>query len=322
MRYKKFGNTDMNVSVITVGTWAIGGQRWGDVDEKNSIAAIHAMLDNGVNFIDTAPVYGYGYSEEVVGKAIKGRDRGKFYISNKFGLTWPDGPGTPVIRNASYENAMREVDVSLKLLGTDYMDLYIVHWPDVREMDTKAPASETMRALEDLKKAGKIRYIGVSNYSQEQIEEISQYGVVDAMQPPYSMVNRSAEDLMKWAHNRGIANMTYGSLGAGILTGTIRSIPDWPENDIRLTFYDFYKEPKFSKVMELLKTLDSIAQAHNRPVSQVSLNWSTQTPFVNTALVGVRNAAEANENCAAFDWELSADEYKRITKAIDETLGK
>jgi len=320
MRYKKFGNTDMNVSVLTVGTWAIGGARWGDVDLQNSIEAIRAMLDNGVNFIDTAPVYGCGYSEEVVGKAIKGYDRSKFYLSTKFGLTWPNGPGTEIVRNASYENCMREVDVSLGLLGTDYIDLYIVHWPDIH---TKAPAEETMRALNDLKKAGKIRYVGVSNYSAEQIEEIGQFGTVDALQPPYSMVNRTAEELMIWAHDRGIANMTYGSLGAGILTGMYRELPDFPEDDTRMTFYDYYKEPKFSKIMELLKTLDEVAAAHgNVPLAQVTINWSTQTSFVETALVGVRNAAEAIENCKATDWELSADEVKHITKAIDDTVGK
>ena len=168
MRYKKFGNTDMNVSAMAVGTWAIGGDRWGDdVNDKDSIDAIRAMLDNGVNFIDTAPVYGCGHSEHVVGQAIKGYDRSKLFISTKFGLTWPKGPGTEIVKNASYANCMREIDESLKLLGTDYVDIYIVHWPDI---DTKAPAEETMRALQDLKKAGKIRYIGVSNYSIEQIE--------------------------------------------------------------------------------------------------------------------------------------------------------
>jgi len=319
MRYKRFGKTDMDVSVLTVGTWAIGGRNWGDIDLENSIDAIRAMLDNGVNFIDTAPVYGFGYSEEVVGKAIKGYEREKLYLSTKFSLTWPEGPGTPIVKNASYDNCMREIDESLRRMETDYIDLYIVHWPDIH---VKAPAEETMRALCDLKKAGKIRYIGVSNYSEEQIGEISAFGTVDALQPPYSMVNRVAEDLMIWAHERGIANMTYGSLGAGILTGTIRELPDFPEKDTRLTFYDFFKEPKFSKIMELLKSLDVIAANHNVPVAQVAINWSTQIPFVDTALVGVRNAAEAVENCKATEWELSADEIKSINSAIDATVGK
>jgi aryl-alcohol dehydrogenase-like predicted oxidoreductase len=319
MRYKKFGNTDMNVSVMTVGTWAIGGTNWGQVDRDESIAAIRAMLDRGVNFIDTAPVYGNGYSEEVVGDAIKGYDRSKLFLSTKFGLTWPNGPENGIVKDASYENAMREVDISLKLLGTDYIDLYFVHWPDI---DKNTPAEETMRALNDLKKAGKIRYVGVSNYSKEQIEEISQFGTVDAQQPPYSMVNRSAEDLMVWGNENGIANMTYGSLGAGILTGAIRELPTFEPGDMRTNFYDFFAEPKFSKVMELLKTLDAIAAERNVPLSQIAVNWNTQTPFVDTALIGVRNPKEAAENCAAMDWELTDEEFARINRAIDETVGK
>ena len=138
MRYKKFGQTDMNVSAMAVGTWAIGGSGWGDdVNDKDSIEAIRAMLDNGVNFIDTAPVYGCGHAEKVVGEAIKGYDRSKLFISTKFGLTWPKGPGTEIVKNASYANCMREIDESLRLLGTDYVDIYIVHWPDIH---TKAPA--------------------------------------------------------------------------------------------------------------------------------------------------------------------------------------
>ena len=320
MRYKKFGQTDMNVSAMAVGTWAIGGANWGDdVNDKDSVEAIRAMLDNGVNFIDTAPVYGCGHAEKVVGEAIKGYDRSKLFISTKFGLTWPKGPGTGIVKNASYANCMREIDESLRLLGTDYVDIYIVHWPDI---DTKAPAEETMRALQDLKKAGKIRYIGVSNYSVEQIEEIEQFGKVDAQQPPFSMVNRSMEDLMRWGHEHGIGNMTYGSLGSGILTGAIRTLPKFDENDLRITFYDYFKEPKFSRVMELLKTLDVIAAAHNCPVAQVAVNWSTQNPLADICLMGVRNAREAVENCAAFDWQLSDEEIATINKAIDETVGK
>ncbi len=318
MRYKQFGKTDMNVSVATVGTWAIGAQGWGEVDKNDSIAAIRTMLDNGVNFIDTAPVYGRGHSEEVVGEAIKGYDRSKFYLSTKVGLTWKT-MDDEIVKNASYDSIMRECDDSLRRLGTDYIDLYIVHWPDIH---TKAPASETMRALNDLKEKGKIRYIGVSNYSKEQIEEARKYGVVDAQQPPYSMVDRSAEDLMIWAHNEGIANMTYGSLGSGILTGAIREIPTFDEDDYRNFFYPFYKEPKFSKVMELLKTLDAIAEKRNVPLAQIAINWNTQREFVDTALLGVRNPREAKENCDGTLWTLTDEEMAQINKAIDETVGK
>ena len=316
MRYKQFGKTDMNVSVLTVGTWAIGGARWGKVEDKLSIEAIQAMLKNGVNFIDTAPVYGAGHAEEVVGQAIKGLDRSKLYIATKFGLPIGDGHG-----GYKRDNVMWENEDSLRRMGIDYIDLYIVHWPD-RTGET--PISVTMAALNELKEAGKIRYIGVSNFSKEQIIEAQQYADIVALQPPYSMVSRQQQPLMEWCRDQGIGTMTYGSLGGGILTGTIRTLPDWPEDDTRLRFYDSYREPKFSKVMELLKTLDDIVYDHmeeGATVAQVAVNWQTQKDFVSTALTGVRNKEEANENCAGTAWSLSASEMQRIDDAIMNTIG-
>lgn len=314
MRYKQFGNTDMNVSALTVGTWAIGGANWGDINKEDSIKAIHAMLDNGVNMIDTAPGYNFGESERVVGEAIKGR-RDKVYITTKTGVYNDVEKG--FVKDARKETVFRLCEDSLKNLQTDYIDLMIIHWPDIEH---NAPFEETMGALEELKKAGKIRYVGVSNFSQEQIEEVKEYGVISAFQPPYSMVNRSQEELMKWTSANGIANMTYGSLGAGILTGVIRELPNFEPGDMRLEFYDFFKEPKFSKVMRLLTVLDKIAEAHHAPVAQVAVNWNSQKEFVNTSLCGVRNADEAIENCRGFEWSLTAEEMAVIDKAIEEYL--
>ena len=317
MRYKRFGKTDMNVSVMAVGTWAIGGSGWGDVDRGESINAIRTMLDNGVNLIDTAPIYGRGYSEEVVGEAIKGLKRDSFYIANKFGLCW-GFDSEKGWRDNGRVNVYREVDLSLARLGTDYMDLYLVHWPD-----GKTPIEETMGALNDLVKSGKIRHYGVSNWDEAMLTEAEKVGGnIGAIQPPYSMVNRTAEDLMKFAKGRDLGVMTYGSLGSGILTGTIREIPNWDPKDTRFNFYDFYKEPKFSKVQNLLKSMDKIAEEHGKPVSQVAINWSTQNPLVDTALMGVRNPAEANENCAATDWMLSDEEIAFLTKAIDDNMAE
>lgn len=318
MRYKKIPNTDMNISSITVGTWAIGADGWGDVNTKDSIEAIHAMVDNGVNFIDTAPIYGFGHSEEVVGQAIKGL-RDKVLIATKFGSTWPNGVNAPSARNNGRENIMKEVDDSLRRLGIDCIDLYIAHWPDFEHF-----IEEMMGALTDLQKAGKIRYIGLSNHDEAMMEEANKYGQVAMAQLPYSMVNRTAEETMQWVVDHGMATMTYGSLGAGILTGTIREIPKFDEKDRRATFYhDYFSEPMFSRTMKLLETLDDIAAAHgNVPVAQVAVNWSTQHPLVSTAIMGVRNVAEANENCAAMSWSLSDEEFARINKAIEETVGQ
>jgi len=314
MRYKRFGKTEMMASVATVGTWAIGGARWGDIEDGRSIDAIRAMLDNGVNFIDTAPCYGWGHSEEVVGKAIRGYDRSKLIISTKAGLR-ENPEGGPAFRENTRAEIFREIDVSLKLLGTDYIDLYLVHKPDF-----KTPAEETMTAMEDLRKAGKIRHIGVSNYSIAQLEEALQYADIGAIQPPFSMLTREDQPLMEYCQARDIAVMTYGSLGAGMLTGVYRTaadMADWEPNDVRFNFYPFFKEPLFSRCQVLLKTLDAIAAAHNAPVAQVAVNWITQHPLVNTALMGVRNVAEANENCAGTAWELTADEIAQINAAID-----
>lgn len=310
MRYKQFGNTGVEVSALTVGTWAIGGANWGDVNKSDSIKAIHAMMDNGVNSIDTAPSYNFGESERVVGEALQGR-RDKVFVTTKTAVY--NTKEQPFVKDGRRETVLRLCEESLRNLRTDYIDLMIIHWPDIEH---NAPLEETMGALKELKEAGKIRFIGVSNFDKDLIEQVRRYGDVVALQPPYSMVNRSAEDLMKWTAGLGMANMTYGSLGAGILTGTIRKKPNFSPDDMRLVFYDFFREPKFSQVMKLLTVLDEIAKAHNAPVAQVAVNWNSQKDFVTTSLCGVRNAQEAIENCRGFEWNLTEDEMSVIDQAI------
>lgn len=310
MRYKHFQNAGVDVSELAVGTWAIGGDNYGPVDREASIQAIRTMIDNGVNLVDTAPCYGNGYSEKVVGEALAGGYRDKVLISTKVGLvTSPNGYD----RDSSFKNIMREVESSLYNLKTDHIDFYFVHWPDMN-----TPFAETMSALELLRKQGKIRFIGVSNFTTEMIEECEKYGKVDVQQPPFSMVDRTFTDLMKWGAARGIDSMTYGSMGAGILSGKYRTTPDFPEGDTRLTFYDYFREPKFSKVQELLKVMDDIAEAHGKPVGQVALNWSTQKDYVGCALVGVRSDAHAIENCSAYDWSLTDEEIATLDAKLDE----
>lgn len=310
MRYKHFKNADVDVSELAVGTWAIGGDNYGPVDREASIQAIRTMIDNGVNLVDTAPCYGNGYSEKVVGEALAGGYRDKVLISTKVGLvTSANGYD----RDSSFKNIMREVESSLYNLKTDHIDFYFVHWPDAH-----TPFAETMSALELLRKQGKIRFIGVSNFTKEMIEECEKYGKVDVQQPPFSMVDRTYVDLMQWGAARGIDSMTYGSMGAGILSGKYRTTPDFPEGDTRLTFYNYFREPKFSKVQELLKVMDEVAEAHGKPVGQVALNWSTQKDYVGCALVGVRSDAHAIENCAAYDWSLTDDEIAKLDAKLDE----
>jgi aryl-alcohol dehydrogenase-like predicted oxidoreductase len=306
----------MNLSKVAIGTWGIGGAGWGGQDEEDSAAAIHAMLDAGVNFIDTAPIYGYGVAEEVIGRALAGYDRSKLAIATKFGVTWPQGPESGVlVQNGSKDNIMRELDLSLKSLQTDYLDIYMQHWPDV---DTKAPASETFGTLQSLKEQGVIRHVGVSNSTPELIAAANEYTDVEVLQVQHSMLERSNEELMAWAQDQDIAVMAWAPLAAGMLTGKYRSIPTFGADDWRVLFYPFFVEPAFSKAQQLLKTLDEIAAAHAAPVSAVAINWSAQSPLVSAALLGVRNAAQGQENAAALDWELSAEELSVIDSAIAE----
>ena len=313
MRYKHVKNAGIDLSALAVGTWAIGGQKWGDVNEKDSIKAIRAMIDEGVNLVDTAPVYGNGHSEEVVGKALEDGYRDKVFLATKFSIS-NDENGV-IINNGSYENAIRECDDSLRRLKTDHIDIYIMHWPD-----PGTPVEETMRALDDLKKSGKIRYVGVSNFNRELIEAAQKVVRIDFLQPPYSMVEESQKNLLMWCEEQGIGTMTYGSLGAGILTGAVRELPDWEENDFRYTFYDYFRDPKFSRIMELLTVLDQIALARQKPLAQIAINWSTQKSYVSTAICGVRDPQQAWENCSTFDWELTADEMGIIDEAVKRLI--
>ena len=319
MRYKHLNNINVDLSAITAGAWPAGDAGYGPVTEKECVEAFHALFDNGVNCIDTAPDYGNGHSELVVGKALKGLDRSKIYVSTKVGASACTmkaiRTGGGYKRDGRYENVLYECEQSLRRLGTDYIDFYFVHWPDP---DT--PLEETMAALNKLKEEGKIRWIGASNYNMDQILESEKYGTVDVIQPPYSMVARRDEELMKWCVSRGIDTFTWGSLGSGILTGAIREIPTFHKGDPRNGFYPFYKEPNFSKVMKVVDVLDEISAETGRPIPQITLNWSTQKDFVSTALCGVRNPHEAAENCAAFEWTLTDEQMAKIDAAIDANI--
>ena len=319
MRYKHFKNADVDVTALAVGTWAIGGAGYGEVNEKDSIDAIRAMIDGGVNLIDTAPAYGNGYSEKVVGKAIQGYDRSKLLISTKCGVGAPTARckqnPTGSDRDSRFANVLYECESSLRRLGTDYVDFLFIHWPDY---DT--PIEETMEALNFLKKEGKIRFAGLSNFNEEQIMECEKTCRIDVIQPPYSMVVRRDEELMKWCLARGIDTFSYGSMGAGILTGAFRTVPTFGEGDPRNFFYPFFKEPHFSKVMKVLEVLDNISAETGKPLPQIVINWSTQKDFVSTALVGVRTPKEAAENCAAFDWCLTDEQIAVIDAAIDANI--
>lgn len=316
MRYKHFRNANIDVSAISVGTWPAGDCGYGTVDDKETVKAIHAMFDHGVNLIDTAPDYGVGHSELVVGEALKGIDRSKIYVATKCcasALTMKAiRTGRGYSRDGRYENVLYECEQSLRRLGTDYIDIMFVHWPD-----TDTAFSETMEGLKTLQQQGKIRFIGLSNFNKQQILECEKVVKIDVIQPPYSMAVRSSEDILTWAVPRGVNTVTYGSLGGGILTGAFREVPTFEHaRDPRNFFYPFFRDPSFSKVMKVVEVLDKIAADVGKTTAQVAVNWQTQKPFVSTALCGVRSVAEADELCASFDWELTDEQIKVIDDAI------
>lgn len=318
MRYKKIAGTDIEVSVLGAGTWGIAGDGYGESNDKDSILALRALLDNGVNLIDTAPSYGVGHSEEVVGQAIKGYDRSKVLLVSKFGvgdttLRFKNGGSMPC-HDGTKENCVYEFEQSLKRLDTDYIDVYLHH-----NIDPDTPVEVAGEAMADLKAQGKVRFVGVSNYPVEMMERINKVVKLDFIQPPYSMVDERSKDRLVWAEEHGISCITYGSLGSGILTGAFRTLPTFPRSDPRgRGFYDFWQEPKFSACMKLLSFLDEIAAAHNVPVAQVAINWSAQKSYVTSSLCGVRNEEEARVNCAAYDWSLTEEEMAAIEVKLSE----
>lgn len=316
MRYTYFGNTGLLVSEIALGTWGIGGAGWDENSEETRLDAIHSAIESGINFIDTAPAYNGGMAEDYVGRALEDMGiRKEVYIVTKCGTEFIDGK---YVRSCAPEVVFRECEVSLRNLRTDYIDLYLIHWPDA-----SVPIAETMDALNTLKQQGKILHIGVSNFSKEQIIEAQKYGDIEAYQPQYSMVFRSNEEQMKWASEQGMGVMTYGSLGAGILTGTYRKRPKFPPTDNRNRFYKHFKEPMFSKIMKLVNVMDVMAEAHGGiPLAQIAINWAVQKEFVASSIVGVQHRERIMENCDSFDWMLTPEENAILDAAIKLYLEK
>ncbi len=311
MHYKVFGKTGMQVSAMTLGTWGMGGVGWDNYDEETKVDAIAAAIDKGINFFDTAPAYNGGEAEKFLGRTFKRLGvRDKILISTKTGNVFING--TTYRRDGRYDSIMKQVEDSLRNLETDHVDLMLIHWPDVN-----TPFEETMRALNKLKEDGKILHIGISNFSIEQMKEIEQYGDIEAFQPHYSMVNREQEPIILSAAADGMGIMTYGSLGGGILTGAFRELREFSEVDSRNRFYKHFHEPMFSKVQELLKVMDAVSEKNGGvPLSQIALNWNSQKEFVSTCIVGAQTRAKVEQNAAAFEWSLSAEDIATLDAAI------
>ena len=301
MQYQEFGKTGLRVSKLCLGTWGIGGAG----SDESRMDAIKAALECGINFIDTAPAYNAGKAECYVGETLsKLKKRREVVISTKCGNKFVDGK---YLRCGSKESILKQCDESLKNLKTDYIDIYLVHWPD-----PDVELEETIDVVSTLKKEGKILHAGVSNFSKEQIEEAQKYCKIEAFQPQYSLADRKDEKLIRWAHEQGLGIMTYGTLGGGILTGNYRKLRTFEQTDSRNRFYPYFKEPLFSKAMELLTIMDQIAEERNVSLAQIAEKWVIQKRFVSSCIIGAQSRARVEENCRNLQWELTDNEIRRL----------
>jgi aryl-alcohol dehydrogenase-like predicted oxidoreductase len=312
MERTKIRDVPIETSRIGLGTWAMGGFQWGGTDDDESVRTIHAALDSGITLIDTAPAYGFGHSEEVVGRAIAERGhRDRVVLATKVGL---ERRGDALYRNSTRKQINEEIEISLKRLRTDYIDLYQVHWPD---LDT--PYEETAQALLDLKRAGKIRSIGVSNYSIEAMERFAKVTPIASAQPPLNLFERQAEqDILPWSRKNGVATLTYGSLCRGLLGGAIDRNTKFEGDDLRKTDPKF-QPPRFAQYLKAVELLDRFAHEHfGKGVLALAVRWVLDQPGVSVALWGVRHPEELAPIGDVMGWHL--DEEARAY--IDETIAQ
>ncbi|QJW89445.1 aldo/keto reductase [Spirosoma taeanense] len=326
MEYRKLGESDLSVSVITFGAWAAGGWMWGGTERKEAVDAIRAAYDLGVTSIDTAPIYGQGTSEEIVGEAIKGISRDKVQILTKYGMRWDlakgdfgfksqDNQGNPidVYKYSGKESLIKECEDSLKRLGTDYIDLYQMHWPD-----KTTPIEESMEAVLRLIEQGKVRQAGVSNYNVSQMQQAESVLKLSANQVPFSMLNRGIEDeLVPYCLEHNKAILAYSPMERGLLTGKIKPGHQFAEGDHRAN-YRFFKEKNIEETDRFLQAIKPLADSKNASLSQLVIRWTIERPGITVALVGARNAEQAVQNAKAVDIQLSADELKFINQQLGE----
>jgi aryl-alcohol dehydrogenase-like predicted oxidoreductase len=302
METKQFGNTDMHITRIGFGAWAIGGGNWafawGPQDDGEAIAAIKRAVEAGMNWIDTAAVYGLGHSEELVGKAIKGMNPMP-YIFTKCGLVWDEHRITS--QNLKAASIRKECEASLKRLDIDVIDLYQVHWP------VEADVEEAWDTLAQLKSEGKVRFIGVSNYNVEQMKKCQAIAPVSSLQPPYSLISRDYEkEILPFCKENNIGVIVYSPMASGLLTGNmsrerIASMPadDWRRNS------PYFKEPALTKHLALAEKLKAIGKKYGRSAGEVAIAWTLRNPTVTAAIVGGRSAAQVDGIIKGWDVPLT-----------------
>ena len=323
MRYRPFGRTGLQVSVVGFGCWPMAGDRYGAIEDDEAVKAIHRALDRGVNCVDTAPAYGVGHSEEVVARALEGRRRDVILVTKCGVRVAPPGQPSPV-RDASRGNILREIDASLKRLRTDWVDVLLVHWPDAG-----TPFEESMRALEEVVASGRARFVGVSNFTGAMLAECMRTRRVDISQVGYHMLDRRQEqETFPYCVAEGIGVMGYGSLGHGLLTGGFTDTTafdparDWRAGGVAFGQPIFRGDNLRTNVAVADRLRREVADPRGVPLSQIALAWVLANPAVSTALVGARTPAEVDANDAGAELTLSAAERDTIDRILKNAAGR
>ena len=315
---KQLGNSDLQVTAIGFGAWAIGGGdwqfSWGHQEDDDSVAAIQRALELGINWIDTAAIYGLGHSEEVVAKALHGSSH-KPYVFTKCSMRWDED--RKIYRSLKAGSVQEEVENSLTRLRIEAIDLYQIHWPDPAD-----EIEEGWEAMARLQKQGKIRWLGVSNFNVEQMKRAQAIAPITSLQPPYSLLNRKVEDeILPFCKQNNIGVINYSPMSSGMLTGkmTAERIQNMPDDDWRRKSPNF-NEPKLSRNLKLVELLREIGDAHQVEPGVVAVAWTLRNPAITAAIVGARNASQVEGTIKASDFRLSAEEGRRIDQYVAEHL--
>ena len=320
MKTRKLGHSDLHITPVGYGAWAIGGSgwqfAWGSQDDNDSIAAIHRALEVGVNWIDTAAVYGLGHSEEIVARALRTWSGPRPYVFTKCGLRWDTDGNVRKVLNA--DSIRREVEESLRRLSVDVIDLYQIHWPPDPD---SAELEEGWSTLASLQRQGKVRWIGVSNFNVEQLRRAQAVASVTSLQPRYSLVHREVEDrVLPYCSRENIGVIVYSPMASGLLTGamTRERAAKLSQDDWRRTHPDF-TEPNLSRNLALVEHLHQIARRHNRSAGEVAIAWTLHNTAVTGAIVGARNAQQAEGVMRAGELRLTDDDVSEIETFVTET---
>jgi aryl-alcohol dehydrogenase-like predicted oxidoreductase len=314
MEYAKMNGLNRDVSRIGLGTWAIGGFMWGGTDEREALETIRAALEHGISLVDTAPVYGLGRAEELVGRALaQYGNREEVIIATKVGLEWR---GDQVFRNSTRARIMKEAADSLRRLRTDYIDIYQVHWPD-----PLVPIEDTAAAMHELYKQGKIRAIGVSNYSLEQMNLFQQAAPLHTAQPPYNLFERDVEkDVLPYCRTHGVSTLTYGSLCRGLLSGKMNPGSEFQGDDVRKIDPKF-QPPRYAQYLKAVERLDRFAQEnYGKRVLEMAIRWTLDQPFVTAALWGARHPKQLTPIADVGGWKLDLPALKAIDEIVREAI--